>query len=316
MAINAAKISVIGAGSVGSTVAYTLMLKEFAGEIVLVNRNADRSRARASDIAHCTALTGRSQVKSGTFSDMEGSQIVVITAGTLPDMHGTRTDVLSANVDIYKSIIPEIERYCPESILVVVSNPVDIMAYAAYSLSGFNASRIIGSGTLLDTLRLKYMIGNEFSINPADIQTFVVGEHGETQVPLWSHTSVNGIKIDRYLSDRGIILDSEMKSRLSEAARRAGWDIRHGNEHSCYCISMCVVKILESIIKDRRTVLPVSTLVDGAYGIKGSFISLPSVLGPSGVREVLELPISRQESDLLQLSAESVREYMKYAERR
>ncbi|MCT8978517.1 L-lactate dehydrogenase [Clostridium sp. CX1] len=308
------KITIIGAGTIGSTVAYTLMLKGLAREIILINRTEGRARVKALDLAHCRTCTTETDIRSGDFEDSFNSDIVIIAGGALPKKDGTRMDVLENNINMYKDIIPKLVKYSPESVIIVVTNPVDIMAYVAYKLSGFPHSRIIGSGTLLDTLRFKYILSERFGIKASKIQAEIIGEHGDSMVPVWSRTRYLGIDLQQYLSTRKLILDYKGREEILEETKRAGWNIRLGNEHSCYAISSSVVKIIENILGFSEDMLPISTLLTGEYDIKKVFLSLPSFLHKKGVSEIGIINLDNEELKQLAQSAKVLTEYIREAD--
>ena len=302
------KITIVGAGAIGSTILYTLMLKNIANEIVLVNRDKSKAKAKAYDISHCTGFSGNEEIISGDYEQSENSDIVIITAGVLPEENGTRMDVLNANIKIYKDIIPEIVKYNPDCVLLILTNPVDVMAYAAWKISGLDSSRVIGTGTLLDTMRLNKFLGEKFKTNPANIETLIIGEHGDSQLPLWSSTKISETCMEEYL-------DKDLKNSLEIKTKRAGWDIRIANEHSCYAIAFCAVMITEAILEKSDIPLPVSVLLNGQYGIKYIFLSLPAKLSSEGVKKIIEPKLDDFELKRLKKSANILREYIAEADK-
>lgn len=303
-----AKITIVGAGSIGSTILYTLMLKNLASKIVLVNRDKAKAHAKAYDISHCIGNSYNAEITSGEYEQSENSDLVIITAGVLPDENGTRMDVLKSNIKIYKNIIPEVVKYSPNCILLIVTNPVDVMAYAAWRISGFDSSKVIGTGTLLDTMRLKKFLGQEFKTNPLNVDTLIIGEHGDTQLPVWSSTKIEGKCIEEYL-------DQDIKNTLEHRTKRAGWDIRIANEHSCYAIAFSAVSIVESIFEKSNKSLPVSILLSGQYNIKGVFLSLPAELNTKGVKSIIQPELNDLELNRLKNSAEVLSGYIAEADK-
>lgn len=304
MANKAGKVTIVGAGTIGSTAAYALMIKQLVSEIVLVNRDEIKGAAKALDLSHCGPLTGGIQVSHGDFLATAGSEIVIITAGVLADKNGTRMDVLQNNINMFKDIIPKIVKYNPEAVIIIVTNPVDVMAYATYKLSGFPASRVIGSGTLLDTLRFRQIIGSRFDIASTDIEAEVIGEHGESMLPVWSRIKVGGIPLEDFLNMKGMLLSPEIKAEIAKETERAGWNIRLGNVHSCYGIALSVVTIVECMLGFSEDKVPASTLLKGEYGISDVFLSAPVHLDKRGVRKVDIIDLSNNEQKLFSKSAE------------
>jgi len=309
------KISIIGAGAIGATVAYSLVLKNLARSIVLVNRNPNRSKAKVLDIGQSSVLSsGFTDLVVGNFSDMTGSDIVVITVGVLPRPNGTRLDVLKSNIEIFKEVVPKIIKYCPEALIIVVTNPVDIMSYVVLRLSGLPECRVIGSGTLLDTARMKYFLAKKLGTEYQNIETMVIGEHGETQVPLWSLTTVEGIPFLDYLQKYNIndFNMQELKNRVTGA----GFEIRKLGEFSVFGISHSVTTIIETIKEGKEQVLPVSVYLSSEYlEIKDVFFSVPVLIGDEGIIGYANLTMSEEEHLWLQKSARAVSDYMQEAER-
>ncbi|MHB1393235.1 MAG: malate dehydrogenase [Clostridia bacterium] len=313
MADKAGKVTIVGAGTIGPTVAYALMLKELVSEIILVNRDETKGAAKASDLSHCGPLTGGIKVRYGGFEATADSEIVVVTAGVLADKNGTRMDVLKNNIKIFKEIIPEVAKYSPDAVIIIVTNPLDAMTYVAYKLSGFPSERVIGSGTLLDTMRFRQIIGNKLGIDSSTIDAEVIGEHGDSMIPLWSRVRVSGAPLGDYLNMRKF-LSAEDKREIAKETERAGWNIRLGNVHSCYGIALSAVKIIECMLGFSEDIVPVSTMLRGEYGLSDVFLSVPVQLGKRGVRKVDILDLSSDEQKLLIKSAEIVTSYIQEAE--
>ena len=290
------KITIVGAGAIGSTILYTLMLKAIASVIVLVNRDKAKAHAKTYDISHCIGNNDYTEIISGDYEQSKNSDLVIITAGVLPDENGTRMDVLNSNIKIYKEIIPEILKYSPNCVLLIVTNPVDVMAYAAWRISGLNSTKVIGTGTLLDTMRFKKFLGEKFKCSTDSIDTLIIGEHGDSQLPLWSNTKIAG---DYIIED----LDWDTKNALEHKTKRAGWDIRIANEHSCYAIAYSAVRIVEAILEKNEEHLPVSILLNGQYNIKDVFLSLPAKLNSKGVKDIIQVELSDLELKRLKKSA-------------
>jgi len=304
---NSSKITIVGSGAIGSTIAYSLLLRSPRLEIVLRNRDERKAWAKAFDISHCVPTRGGSSIRAGSLEDTAGSDIVVVTAGVLPKVDGKRSDVLRDNVAAYREIIPPLAARSEHALFIVVTNPIDAMAYAAYRLSLMPASRVIGSGTLLDGMRLRKFIAEAYALDPEKVEAWVVGEHGDTMVPLWSGISYAGVPLGEYLRDRGYDLDAEAKRRILERTKRAGWDIRLAGEHSCYGISFSVVRIIETVLGYSEGPLAVSSLLSQAFGIRDVFMSLPSRLDRSGLVSNSAPTMSEDEEKALVASAIALR---------
>lgn len=308
-----AKVSIVGSGAIGTTVAYSLMLKRPATEIVLVNRDRGKAWARAFDMAHCLPeLPGRS-IRAAGLEGSAGSDAIVLTSGSLPKEDGTRADVLRDNVRIYSGLVPGLARLSPGAVILVVTNPVDAMAYATHRLSGFPAQRVLGTGTELDAMRLRAFTAASLGLDPGALSIEVVGEHGDSMVPLWSRAAYEGRPLGEAPGSAG--LGRAEKEELLRRTRRAGWDIRQAGEHSCYGIGFSCLRILRGIFDPGEAWLSVSTAFRGEYGIEGSYMSLPTTLGRSGAVGRLGPPLPDEEVDALRASAAAVRAQMDEVDR-
>ncbi|MGA2545297.1 MAG: hypothetical protein ABSF43_02020 [Rectinemataceae bacterium] len=307
MPANTSKITIVGSGAIGTTVAYSLVLRRPKLELVLRNRDQRKSWVKAFDISHCIPALEGSTIRAGSLDDTAGSDVVVVTAGVLPKVDGKRSDVIRDNIGAYREMIPPLAARSENAVFIIVTNPIDSMAYAAFRLSGLPASRIIGSGTLLDGLRLRTFIGEAYALDPSEIEAEVVGEHGDTMVPLWSCITHAGLPLGEYLRGRGIDFDDAGRQRILEKTKRAGWDIRLAGEHSCYGISFSVVRIIESILGYTTGPLTVSSLLTGELGIHDVYMSLPSTLGRAGLASRAVPSISDDETRALLASATVLR---------
>ncbi len=313
VAEKAGKVTIVGAGTIGPTVAYALMLKELVSEIVLVNRDETKGAAKALDLSHCGPLTGGIKVRYGGYEATKDSEIVVITAGVLADKNGTRMDVLKNNIKVFEEIIPKVTSYSPEAVVIIVTNPMDVMTYVAYKLSGFPHERVIGSGTLLDTMRFRQIVANRLGVDSSTIDAQVIGEHGDSMIPLWSKVKVSGMPLEHYLDMKGIFLSAEDRLGIAKETERAGWNIRLGNVHSCYGIALSTVKIIECLLGFSEEVVPVSTLLRGENGVNDVFLSVPVQLGKRGAGKVF-FDLAADEKKLLIKSAEILTSYIQEAE--
>ncbi len=301
------KITIVGSGAIGTTVAYSLFLRQSNLELVVTNRDEGKARARSFDISHCSPSLEGNTIRAGSVDDTAGSAIVVVTAGVLPRENGSRSDVLRDNIEVYREIIPPLAARNQDAVFIVITNPTDCMAYAAYRLAGLPASRILGSGTLLDGLRLRKFIAEAYDLDPSRIEADIVGEHGDAMVAVWSRITYRGMALDRYLREAGIDFDSAARQRILEKTRRAGWDIRLAGEHSCFGISFSVVRIIENILGSSEGPLTVSSLISGELGIHDVFLSLPATLDRRGIRSVAAPSLSDEETRALQAAAAAMR---------
>jgi L-lactate dehydrogenase len=321
------KATILGSGGIGSTLAYSLLLRRPELDLVLVNRNERRAWAKAFDMSHCAPALGGGGIRSGGIEDSASSDLVVLTAGVLPTEDGSRADVLRDNIEVYRELVPPLAKASPGAVFIVVTNPVDAMAYAAYRLSGLPASRVLGSGTLLDGLRLRSFIGEACGIDPRKVEIEIVGEHGDSMVPLWSRASYAGAPLGPRLGELGFKLDAEAWEGLLQRTRRAGWEIRQAGEHSSYGIAFSATLIVEAVLgcaggiltasSQRSSAAPalsVSSLHQDAYGLGEVFMSLPTRVGRGGVESVPPLSLEPAEDAALRRSAEILRGQMDMAE--
>lgn len=304
------KISIIGAGFVGSTTAYALMNGGLASEIVIVDLNKAKAEGEAMDLSHGSSFVKPVKITAGAYEDTKDSDIVIITAGAASKPGETRLDLINRNLTIFKAIIPEIVKYSPESILLVVSNPVDVLSYITYKLSGFPKERVIGSGTVLDTSRLKYLLGEHFNVDDRNIHTYIMGEHGDSEIVTWSLTSIAGMGVEDYCKSNCNKCDGNFKYKIHEDVKNAAYNIIERKGATYYAVGLAVRRIVEAILRDENSILTVSTLMEGAYGIEDVYIGAPSIVGASGVKKVLEVPLNENEAKALKDSAVTLKKVL------
>ncbi len=304
------KISVIGSGFVGSTCAYTLMLSSLVSEIVIVDVNKEKAEGDALDMSHGGSFVTPVKVVAGSYADTKNSDLYIITAGANQQEGETRIDLLKRNTEILKDIVTNIERYCGnDALLLVVSNPVDILTYITYKLSGFDKSKVIGSGTVLDTSRLKYLISNQINVDPRNIHTYIIGEHGDTEVAAWSVTSVAGLNIQEYCTVSGkCTIENLNKDSLLEQTRKAAYEIIEKKGATYYAVALAVTRIVEAIIGDENSILTVSGLFEGEYGISDICLSAPALVNKNGIDKILQIPFCEEEIKGLRNSANTLKE--------
>ncbi|MCU0509707.1 MAG: L-lactate dehydrogenase [Anaerolineae bacterium] len=303
------KIAVVGgAGAVGASAAYALMMSGLVSEIVLVDVNERRAEGEAMDLMHGAPFVRPVTVRAGTYDDCAGCQIVVITAGAAQKPGESRLDLVRKNTGIIRDMVPQIARVAPNSILLIVANPVDILTLAALEASGFPPGRVIGSGTVLDTARLRALVGQRLNIDPRSVHGYVIGEHGDSEVVVWSRATVAGLPVAEFCAQRGSDCDSQMQGQISEQVRRAAYEIIERKGATYYAIGLGVRHIVEAILRDQNTVLTVSTLMTGQFGISDICLSLPSIVDHGGVEGVLMPKLSDEEVAALRRSADVLKE--------
>jgi L-lactate dehydrogenase len=296
------KVSVIGTGRVGSTYAYTLLLRGTADEICLINDDKEKALGESMDLNHAMSLVERTTIWAGSMHDVADSDLVVISAGSAQKPGETRMDLITKNAAIVGDIAERVGKLAPNAILLVVTNPVDVMSYVALARSGLPRERVIGSGTVLDTARLRYVIGDELGINPQSIHASVIGEHGDSEIPAWSRATIAGTPLRHWA-----LSESHLQSMFEEV-RDAAYHIINLKGATFYAIAVALAKITESILRDLRSVYSVSCYIDGEYGVSGVYLGTPAVVGREGILRVIELPLSPEELAAFKKSAEIVKQ--------
>ena len=301
------KISIIGAGFVGSTTAFALMNDNIASEIVIVDINKEKAEGEAMDLYQGNVFVSPVKIIAGDYPDAKDSDIVIITAGLAQKPGETRLDLVNRNIEIYKQLIPSIVEYNPDAILLVVSNPVDILTQVTYELSGFPAHRVIGSGTVLDTARFQSALSKKFGVDARNIQANIIGEHGDSEIATWSLTTIAGLTIEQYCENMGIEFDQSMADEITQDVKTAAYEIINRKGYTNYAVALAITRIVKAILRDENSILTVSSLLDGAYGITGVYTSVPTVVGRVGTKNNVEVPYSSSEVDALRDSAELLR---------
>ncbi|MBQ8300942.1 MAG: L-lactate dehydrogenase [Clostridia bacterium] len=305
------KIVVIGAGFVGSTTAYTIMLQGLFQEIVLIDINKDKAEGDALDMAHGISFQKPVSIYSGDWKDCSEADIVVITAGVNQKVGETRIDLLKRNADIFKDIIANVMKYAPNDvILLTVTNPVDILAYVTYKLSGLPKHQVIGSGTVLDTSRLKYLISRHTGVDARYCHTYIIGEHGDSEVAAWSMTNIAGMSMHRFFENYGKCTDADLDAMYHEV-KNSAYEIIQKKGATYYAIAAAVARIVECIAGAENSVLTVSTVLEGEYGISDISLSVPTQLSGYGVERVLDVPFSEKEIKGLRNSADTLKASLK-----
>ena len=307
------KITIIGAGNVGATIAYALTIREVASEIVLIDINKDKALGEALDIRQGTAFTSSTMTYAGDYPDAFGSDIVIITSGMGRKPGQTRLDLAAANTEVIKSIIPQITRYAKDAIYIIVSNPVDVLTYVFAKYSDIPAEKIMGSGTILDTSRLRERLAAHYSVNPLNVSAYVLGEHGDSSFIPWTCTTIGNVPAENYneyLMDQDKYIAPIDKDETIDYVRNSGGYIIKRKGATYYAVSALVCFLCECLTNDHNTILSVSTMLHGEYGIKDVCLSLPTIVSNVGVKNKIMLPLSKDEIDALKLSADKLKEIL------
>jgi len=298
------KVAIIGAGNVGSTLAYALVLNGLVGEIVLIDVDKERTEGEVMDLNHAVPLANPVRIWQGEYKDCRGADVIVISAGTAQRDGETRLDLLQRNTSIFKEIIPQVTANNDGGILLIATNPVDILSYVTWKVSGLPASRVIGSGTVLDTARFRSMLSSRLGLDARNVHAYIIGEHGDSEVPVWSLANVAGMPLDEYCRSTGCQIEEKDRQKIAKQVRNAAYEIISRKGATFYAVAVGLLRIIESILRNQNSILTVSNLVVNYYEIDDVFLSLPAVIGQNGVRNILELPLAEDEHDLLMESAE------------
>ena len=305
--INIQKAAVIGCGFVGSTIAYALMQKGTFSELVLLDANHAKAEGEAMDISHGLPFAHAMDIREGDYEDIADASVVIITAGANQKPGETRLDLVQKNAAIMRSISREVKRVKCEGILLIVSNPVDILTQVALEESGFPKERVIGSGTVLDTARLKYLVSEKLKVDSRNVHAFIVGEHGDSELAVWSCANIYGIGLEDFARMRGYRDFEKEKDELYHEVRDSAYEIIERKGATYYGIGMAAARIAESIVRDSHTVAPVSVSLNGEYGLSGLCLSIPTVIGRDGAEQILEINFSEEENGKLRESAEELK---------
>ncbi|PRQ18156.1 putative L-lactate dehydrogenase [Rosa chinensis] len=305
------KISVIGAGNVGMAIAQTILTQDLADELVLVDAIPDKLRGEMLDLQHAAAFLPRTKINASVdYAVTAGSDLCIVTAGAR-QIHGeSRLNLLQRNVALFRKIIPPLAKYSPETILLIVSNPVDVLTYVAWKLSGFPSNRVVGSGTNLDSSRFRFLIADHLDVNAQDVQAYIVGEHGDSSVALWSSISVGGVPVLSFLKKQQIAYEKETLESIHKAVVDSAYEVISLKGYTSWAIGYSAAGLARSILRDQRSIHPVSVLAKGFYGVDGGdvFLSLPAQLGRSGVLGVTNVHLTDEEEQKLRDSAKTILE--------
>jgi len=298
------RVVVVGVGNVGATFAYALAQSGLASEIVLIDANHTRAEGEAMDMNHAVPFFSPCRIWAGDYTDCAGAAVTVITAGANQKPGETRLDLVRKNTGIFKQIIPQVAQHNPNGIILIATNPVDVLSYAAWKMSGLPAERIIGSGTILDTSRFRYLLSEHFGVDPRSVHAYIIGEHGDSEVPVWSLANISGMRLTDFCCLQDVQYDQAKMDEIFKQTRDAAYEIIQRKGATFYAIGAGLVRIVEAILRDQRTVLPVSSLIDKYYGIDDVYLSLPTVIDRGGVEALLRLQLAEDEIVGLRKSAD------------
>ena len=297
------RIAIVGAGNVGATFGYSLLISGLATEIVLIDANHAKAEGEAMDLNHAMPLGRPARILAGGYEDCAGAAITVITAGSAQRPGETRLDLLQRNTAIFKQIIPSVVKHNPNGILLIATNPVDILTYVALKISGLSRNHVIGSGTVLDTARFRYLLSQQFDVDPRSVHAFIIGEHGDSEVPVWSLANIAGMRLAQYCAVNGLGCSQPILDDIFEQTRDAAYHIIERKGATYYAIASGLMRICEAILRDQGTVLSVSSLINDYYGIDDVCLSLPTIVDLDGAERVIRLDLSADEIEGLRKSA-------------
>ena len=306
--INIQKAAMIGCGFVGSSSAFSLMHSGIFSELVLIDADQARAEGEAMDLSHGLPFSRPMKIYAGSYADLRDCGLIIITAGAGQKPGETRLDLVHKNVAIFKSIIPQITAYNQEAVLLIVSNPVDILTQVAIKLSHFPAGRVLGSGTVLDTARLKYLLGEHLRVDSRSVHAFIIGEHGDSEIAAWSSSNVSGIPLNDFCEMRGHFDHDSAMKEIAEKVKTSAYEIIAKKQATYYGIAMSVKRICEVIVRNERSILPVSTMMHGEYGIEGIALSMPAIVGLDGVETHVPIVLDQEEQEQLRRSAETLKQ--------
>ncbi|HZF68652.1 MAG TPA: L-lactate dehydrogenase [Gemmatirosa sp.] len=306
------KIGLVGAGHVGSSAAYAMVLRGSATEVVLADLNADLAVAHAEDVLHATPFASPVRVSAGDVAALEGAGIVVLTAGVGQKPGETRLDLLARNADVFRKLVPDVLRAAPEALLVVATNPVDVMtqvtARVAQEVAGLAPERVVGSGTLLDTARFRALLGEQLGVSSHSVHAYVLGEHGDSEVLAWSSARVGGVPLSTFADDPACAVTDTVRARIDEAVRHAAYRIIAGKGATYHGIGAGLARLVEMVRDDERALATVSILTAEVEGVRDVALSLPRVIGAGGVSRTLAPELDAAEHAALRRSAEILKE--------
>jgi L-lactate dehydrogenase len=302
------KVAIVGAGAVGAAIAYAIQIRGVCRQLALFDLNRDKVNAEVLDLNHGLQFTPMAQITGGDdLAVVVAADVIVITAGAKQKPGQTRLDLAGANVAMCRDLVPRLLALAPDAHLLLITNPVDVVTYAAWRVSGLPKQRVFGSGTVLDSSRLRFLIAQHTGVAVQNVHAYIAGEHGDSEVPLWSTATIGGVPVSAWTGADGTPLDGATQNRIHRSVIAAAYEIIAGKGATSLAIGLAVSKILEAILNDEHRVLPVTSVLDGVHGLSDVCLSMPAVVGRAGVERVLETPLSRGELDQLTASAAAVR---------
>jgi L-lactate dehydrogenase len=301
------KVSLVGTGLVGSSFAYALMIRGLASELVLIDVDAGKAIGEMMDFNHGLSFTRPMKITAGDYADCAGSHVVVIAAGTSQKPGESRLDLLARNAGIFRQIVPQVVLHNPDGIILIATNPVDILTYVSVGVSGLPPGRVIGSGTILDTSRFRFLLGQYYGVDARSVHAYIIGEHGDSEIPVWSLASIGGVRLQEFAPLKNKKYVQADMDALFAQVRDAAYEIIRRKGATYYAIGLGLVSIVAAILGDYRRVVSVSTLMSGQHGVQDMCLSLPCVVGAHGVEEILTLNLDSAEESGFRASASKLK---------
>ena len=311
---NVRKVVMIGCGFVGAACSFAIMQSGLFSEMVLIDADKSKAEGEALDISHGVPFAKPIKIYAGDYDDIKDASLIIVTAGANQKPGETRLDLVKKNISIFKSIIPEIKKRDFNGVLLIVANPVDILTTVAQKLSGLPENKVIGSGTVLDTARLKYELGNHLNVDSRSVHAFIIGEHGDSEIAAWSSANVSGIPLNKFCEMRGHFNHDEAMKRIAENVKNSAYEIIEKKKATYYGVAMAVKRICEAIVRDEKSILPISSLMKGDFGIEGISLSMPAIVGKDGVECLVPIQLNEEEISKLQQSAQTLKNTLRQNE--
>ncbi|MBQ6906969.1 MAG: L-lactate dehydrogenase [Clostridia bacterium] len=305
--LNIRKTAIVGCGFVGSASAFAIMQSGLFSEMVMIDINKTKAEGEALDISHGLPFAKPMKIYAGDYGDIADAALIIITAGANQKAGETRLDLVKKNIAVFKTIIPEIAKRNKDAILLIVTNPVDILTYVSVKLSGYPENRVLGTGTVLDTARLKYLIGEHLQVDLRTIHAFIIGEHGDSEIVAWSNANVSGVSLYDFCEMRGHFNHRQAMKELADGVKNSAYEIIEKKSATYYGIAMSVKRICEAIVRDEKSILPVSSVHHGNYGIDDVALSMPVIVGKNGIESYVPINLNDQETADLKKSAETLK---------
>jgi L-lactate dehydrogenase len=302
------KVGLVGTGMVGASFAYSLMQHGLANELVLIDMDTARAEGEAMDLNHGLPFVRPMRIMAGDYADLTDAEVIVITAGVSQRPGESRLDLLKKNATIFHDIVPKVSAVNRDAIIVVATNPVDILTYITAQIIGLKNSQVIGSGTLLDTARFRHLLGVHYGVDPRSVHAYIVGEHGDSELGLWSLTNIAGVRLPDFVGTNGQGYDQAALDRIFDQTRNAAYEIIRRKKATYYAIGLGLLAIVEAVLRDQHTVMTVASPLQGQYGVTDIAISVPTIVGRKGIEEVLNLPMSEGELAAFQHSAQTLKD--------